>query len=96
MSAFTGARHLDICRNSELTASGCVGRGVLRLEAARRPVARRDARAERAVLGPRLAQRARDLERRAHAVLETAAVAVAPPVGERRKELVQQVAVRRV
>src|SRR5512135_1578568 len=73
-----------------------VGHRVVGLEAALEPVARGDARAQAAIPRPGLAQRARDLERRAHAVFEAAAVAVAARVGERREELVQEIAVRGV
>jgi len=62
------------------------------------PSASRWPRCGRAAAGSGATRRARprDLQRQAHPVLERAAVAVLAPVGERREELVQQVAVRGV
>ena len=42
------------------------------------------------------AHRIEDFERKAHAVLEAAAILVIAPVGERRQKLVQQIAMRAV
>ena len=56
----------------------------------------RDAHRQRQLRGPGGAHRLDDLEQQPRAPREVAAVGVAAPVGERREELVQQVAVRRV
>ena len=72
------------------------GDGVVEAPAAFHVIDRRDAREERPRRRPRLAHRARHLERKAHAVLARAAVLVGARIGERRKKGVQQVAVRGV
>ena len=64
--------------------------------AALHPVGGRDARRAAAARPATRRARRRDLERQPHAALEVAAVGVVAAVGERREELVQQVAVRHV
>ncbi len=66
---------------------------VLQAPAAFRIVDRRAAHEQRLLRRPGGAHRARDFERKAHAVLQAAAVAVRAPVGDGRQEAVQQVAV---
>src|SRR6185437_333572 len=60
------------------------------------PVDRRDADAERLVGRPRLAHRLEHFQRIAHALLDAAAVFVVALVGERRQELVDEIAVAAV
>ena len=60
------------------------------------PVGRRDARPDRPLGGERGTHDVEDLERETHPVLEASAVGVGALVGDRREELVQQVAVRRM
>ncbi len=69
---------------------------LLQRPAAVDPVAGRDADGQRQLGRPGRAHRRDDLEQEARAAGEVAAVAIAALVGERREELVQQVAVRRV
>jgi hypothetical protein len=65
-------------------------------EPAGKPVAAGDAGAHRLLLRPCRAHRTGDLERQAQAVLEAAAVVVGALVRQRRDELVEEIAVRRV
>ena len=60
------------------------------------PVGGRDPHAHRPVRGPHRPHRGEDLQREAQPVLERAAVLVGAPVGQRRDERRQQVAVRAV
>ena len=69
---------------------------VVRLHAARRPVHGGDAHRERLGLRPLGADPGHDLQRVAHPVGERAAVLVGAPVGERRDERRQQIAVRQM
>ncbi len=68
------------------------GEGALEVPAARDPVRGRDAHPDRASRRHRRAHRLEAFEGEAHPVLQGAAIGVAAGVGERREELVQQVA----
>ena len=70
--------------------------GLLDVPCAFRPLARRDAEKEREFLGPLAANGLDDLAQQACAILEAATVLVGARVGERREELVDQIAVRAV
>ena len=67
--------------------------GIVGGEPAFAPIASGDARPERHPLWHRCAHGLRDLERKAHARRERAAISVAAPIGERRDEAVQEIAV---
>ena len=69
---------------------------LLEVPAALDPVGGRDAHAHRHVCRHGGAHRVEHLQRKAHAVLQRAAVVIAARVRQRREELVQQVAMRRV
>src|SRR6266702_2987984 len=87
--------------DAEIIEAGVLERGgeddgVVEGEPAVMEVVTGDARAERDAPGHDRAHGARNLERKAHARLRRAAVVVAAPVGDRRDEAVQQIAVRRM
>src|SRR5260370_6460658 len=87
-----GARHADVVEADALQLAG-VGHGVVWPEPALGPVVRADARSERALLWPGFPHRGRDLERKLASVHS---IRIFSLIRERRQELVQEIAVRRM
>src|SRR5467141_2206618 len=88
----SGARHADVVEADALQLAR-VGHRVVWPEPALGPVVRADARAERALLRPGFPHRGRDLERKLASVHS---IRIFSLIRERRQELVQEIAVRRM
>ena len=89
------AGHMD-CRAAARLQRVRQGQGAFDVPAAGHPIGGRDARPHRQARREGLAHGLEHLERKTHAVGQAAAVFVVALVGDRREELVQQVAVRGV
>ncbi len=88
-------RHHNIVDTQRFELPG-KGDGLVDTLSVRMPVGGIDPDAERLLLRPDRPDRAHHFERKPHAVLHRAAIDVGAVVGDRRQELVQQIAVRRV